>query len=235
MGEAGAHRQGAVADLGNAAADAERPDGGAVLVDAGASPGAAARCLTEGVMAHLDGATERIRSVEQRAQAADDDQPFCAGDGNQRRVGAMIPPERDRHAIEQHRGLARVGAAHGDLHLAARVLSHEHERRLLERLLEHRRRRRADFRGAHDDGGGPTHDRRGARGADVDRLQSLARPVDRRCIALGLRADGGGQGEQRHGAECRAGRKRARHYRYSTVCTPLSFAVPAFAAAGSRR
>ena len=117
--------------------------------------------------------------MQQRGEAAHERDARDTGERHERRIAAVVPAERERHAVEQHRGLSRVGPARGQLDLAARVAMHEHERERAQRLLEQRRRGEPQRVHGHGDG---------ARAADRGRRPNAANDHRRHCAADGVAA-----------------------------------------------
>ena len=137
MGNATADRQCATGDVRDAPAAAEGAHDRAVLVHA--KPSHESAWLEQRIVSDLDGSTQGVRPVQQRPEPSDDDQPVSPVDRDDRRVGAVIPAEGDRDAVEEYGGLTRFGPANGKLLLTARILANVHEGRFEQRLVEQRR------------------------------------------------------------------------------------------------
>lgn len=52
-------------------------------------------------------AAERVGPMEHRGEAAHDGQPAGGGQGQNGEIGAIVPPEGDRHAVDQDRHPSR--------------------------------------------------------------------------------------------------------------------------------
>jgi hypothetical protein len=130
----------------------------------------------------------------------------------------MIPAERERHAVDEHGGLARIGATHRELYLAARVLAHEHERHLAEYLLEDRCRRHVQRVDTEDDRAGTADRRRRTRARDNDAgdTRGISCGVAPPCgVARLLRARRGARHERKrraHHGDLRAGHDPHREF-----------------------
>jgi len=184
---AGLHGKGAATGQLSSGRSSECGYGRAIVVDAGSAADASGhRSAGAVVVSHFHGAAQRVGAEQQGPEPTDERQALGSSQRNQGRIGAVVPPQRDWDAVEEHGGLAGIGAPHRDLHLPPRILPHMNEGGLPEGLLQRRGGRGAKHAGANQHRAGATDRAGGARFGHGNRLELNRGRVWNRVATWGL-------------------------------------------------